>query len=239
MIVEGYGIERLPPTDVGVDPAAVEYLHALCDELGTLNPKSYGYGVMAREITGLATEVGYPLALFPHGERVNLDDVAIPPAFVGATAISEIEIPGDQFTNMEPLLKDDTYVVDGVELMTDTDKLVRVVDLRPNLSPVLGDLAPDEAEGRRLDSHFHHDLRILLDKGWARNTVHRNSGSSGPCYSRYVGSKGRAFWGPVRVAEQGGNHVLTVARFADNGNSTSKEVALYRRLFGLTARNIN
>ncbi|HSX34238.1 MAG TPA: hypothetical protein VLF62_01165 [Candidatus Saccharimonadales bacterium] len=197
---------------------------------------------MAGIIAELAVHEGYDLILSAPGVSAEGNpEVAlpVPEAFTTATPISGVEVPAEQFTHMEPLLGEGLYVVDGAELTTDAEKVVRVVDLRPQVAGVLGDIVPDAAETERLESHFYRDLRVYIDNGWARNAVRRNTGMSGPFYSRYVGAKSRTYWGPVRVVERDGNHVLTVARFAHNGNDPNKEVKLYRRLFGMTLRHIN
>jgi hypothetical protein len=233
-IAGGFSVKEVGQA-VGSDPFA-----AWCDELQQHDPRSYEYRQLAAVIAELADSAGCPVDLSPEAlGRVGSAEAVppVPPAFVGATALSEVRVPAEQFTLIPPLKGDGIYVVDGVTLTSDIGKVVRVVDLRPQLADSLDDIAPDAGEARRLDSHFYHDLRLFVEKGWARNSVHRNSRPSGPLYSKYMGSKARTFWGPVRVEEDDA-HVLTVARFADNGNGSDKEVTLYRRIFGLTARNI-
>jgi hypothetical protein len=234
-IAGGFGVKDVGQA-VGSDPFA-----AWCEELALHDPRSYEYQQLAAVIIELADSTGRPVDLSPEAlGRVDSAEAAppVPPAFVGATALSEVRVPAEQFTLIPPLQGDGVYVVDGTTLTSDIGKIVRVIDLRPQLADSLNDIAPDAAESRRLDSHFYHDLRQFVEKGWARNSVHRGGRSSGPLYSKYMGSRARTFWSPVRVVEESGAHVLTVARLADNGNGADKEVTLYRRIFGLTARNI-
>jgi hypothetical protein len=205
-------------------------------ELSGLDPRSHDYQVLAQVVTELAFEAGVVLPSF----AVGLVAAEVPPAFVSATPLDEaLEVPADQFRLVPPLYGRGTYELYGTELITDDDRRVRLVDLRPKLTARLDDVAPSPGEATRLDSHFYHDLRLLVERGVARNIVRRNGGGgAGPCYTRVVGMKSRSFWSPVRVVERQGEHVLTVARLADCGADASKEVTLYRRLFGITMRGI-
>lgn len=235
---EGVGFEAMPPP---VDPAAADYLNTLCQELGALHPKSYEYGRLAKEIADLATEAGCPLTLPLLGERAisGSEAPAVPPGFVGATALQGIEVPARQFEDLiPPLGGEGTYVLDGTQLVTDGDRSVRLLDCRPMLEPIIHDISPKGDEADRLDSRFCHELRLYVDTGWAVNTVRRTGRRSGPCYTRVIGGKARALWGPVKVIDTGEDHVLTVARYGDCGWDASKERALYRRVLGLTLRGV-
>ena len=217
-----------------VDPAAVWR-----NELERLDPRSHAYTVMAQTLLELGIDAPPPQA--DHDEA----SLSAPPGFVGACAVDhEVVIPVDQFAVTVPLLRRrlqrrPTIAVGGTMLTTDGGRQVQLVDLRPELAASLDGIGPDEADGERLTFRFFHDLRTYLDRGWASDKVTRDKGPAGPCYTRVVGKKARAYWTPVSVREYGGVHVLTVARVADCGNDPQAEVRLYRRLFGMTLRHIN
>ena len=207
----------------------VDPLAAWRNELAGLDPRSHDYIGLASALAELSGEEVVP----PPN-----DEPSAPPGFTQAVALGSLIVPTGQFRHkIEPLLSAGTEleVSSVVELATDRGKRVRLADLRPNLRHQLHDIEPDAACAPHLDSHFYNDLRLYADRGWARNTVH---GLHGVLYTRVMSSKTRAIWGPVRVVERDGEHVLTVARFGDCGNDPHKQVALYRRLFGMTLRNV-
>jgi hypothetical protein len=230
------GHEEIPPVEgqAGVlDPLAVWR-----EELARHHPKSHEYQELALALADLAAEVG----IGPAAAEPGLESEAElpPPAFSLVSHPAPLEVPGAQFRDAVPLLhRQSAYLLSVAELTTDGGRRVRLVDLRPELASHTHDITPQGAEVGRLDSRFYHDLRFYVDKGWSRNVVHGLGGIANACYTRIVGSKARAYWRPVRVWEHGAEHVLTVARIADCGGDQRNEIALYRRLFGVTLRHVD
>lgn len=201
------------------------------------DPRSYEYRQDAAALAALALEAGVDLTTLRDEETTETP----PLAFTGVTHLKPLEVPASQFGHtILPLYKREAvYMADVVELKTDSGKRVRLVDLRPELVGRLDDIAPSPAEAAHLDSHFYGDLRRYVDTGWARNTVKGHGGRVHAYYTRVVSTKLRAFWGPIRAVGQDELRVPMIARFADSGNGSHKEIDLYRRLFGMTLRHVD
>ncbi len=215
-------------------PGVFDPVAAWRQELAGLDPRSHEYGEMVRTLIDLGVDL-------PASSEPALDSEA-PPGFIGATVLAgTLEVPARQFAHTVPPLshKNGPYVVEATELTTDTAKRVRVVDLRPALNGELHGIAPNAADQLRVTRSFYFALRSYVDTGWSDDIVVRHgTRGSGPCYARAGSLKARAYWTPVRVVEEGGDHVMTVARVGDCGDDPNHEIDFYRRVLGIKLHKI-
>lgn len=199
------------------------------------HPSSFQY----RQLTEVLAELGDPeAAAMLEVPRLEHEDTDVPPGFITVDELDLAVVGARQFYKRVPGLYDPeaVYEAPAVELVADTGQHLRLVDLRPALNGRLSDIAPSADDQTRLDEHFLHDLVVFARTGQPRHTVGVTGRSSPAFYSRIIHTKLRAYFAPVSTKNLSGEGCRVVARIGDCGNDDGHEAALYRRLFGRTAR---
>ncbi len=214
-------LSELPPEWVG--------------ELSGLDPRSFQYRQTVETLGLLAADAGIdfdPSSLLPQPETAAT--IPVPSGYISAELLPrQAVIPRSQFAGIVPTLAErkEPIRADVTEYTTDAHAKVRVCDLRPKMSEQVKNNGPtDKREIARLEECLIRDLKGYAEVGHARNTV---TGVPKVNYTKLNGTKAREYWMLVEDTENT-DGVRTVARLADNRDSTSSQSTLYRAVFDKT-----